>query len=82
MSPSERDPDKCEMVANGEIGHLFCADCLTTALQTEAQRHKCPICRQKIESKPREAYKASTKGYWPLELKLMTTTRKGKKADG
>ncbi|SPO02940.1 uncharacterized protein DNG_05619 [Cephalotrichum gorgonifer] len=63
-------------------GHLFCADCLTTAMDTEAQRHKCPICRQKIESKPREAYKSSTKGFWPLELKLMTATKKGKRADG
>lgn len=32
--------------------------------------------------KARESYNTKTKGFWPLELKLMTTTRKGKrKAD-
>ena len=66
----------------GAVGHLFCSDCLTTALQTEVQRHKCPMCRQKIESKPRQSYTTKTKGFWPLELKLMTATKKGKKADG
>lgn len=45
-------------------------------------RHKCPMCRQKVESKPRAAYKNNTKGFWPLELKLMTATRKGKKSEG
>lgn len=67
---------------SSEPGHLFCAECLSQALQTEAQRHKCPMCRQKIESKPREAYKSTTKGYWPLELKLMTARKKEKKSDG
>lgn len=40
------------------------------------------MCRQKLDMKPRESYNGKTKGFWPLELKLMTATRKGKrKAD-
>jgi hypothetical protein len=37
------------------------------------------MCRQKLDMKPRDAYNGKTKGYWPLELKLMTATRKGKR---
>lgn len=41
------------------------------------------MCRTKIDMKPRESYNSKTKGVWPLELKLMTARRKGKrKADG
>jgi hypothetical protein len=29
--------------------------------------------------KTRDNYGLKTKGYWPLELKLMTTTRQGKR---
>lgn len=40
------------------------------------------MCRQKLDMKPRANYTTKTKGFWPLELKLMTKTRKGKrKAD-
>lgn len=40
------------------------------------------MCRSKIDMKPRESYTTKTKGFWPLELKLMTVSRKGKrKAD-
>ncbi|PKS13292.1 hypothetical protein jhhlp_000063 [Lomentospora prolificans] len=63
-------------------GHLFCGDCLVSALNIENQKNKCPICRQKIENKPRDSYKQNTKGLWPLELKLMTTSRKGKRLGG
>lgn len=37
------------------------------------------MCRTKIDMKPRSSYGIKTKGFWPLELKLMTTTRKGKR---
>lgn len=37
------------------------------------------MCRAKIDMKERNAFTSKTKGYWPLELKLMTTTRKGKR---
>ncbi|OLN81623.1 E3 ubiquitin-protein ligase complex slx8-rfp subunit slx8 [Colletotrichum chlorophyti] len=59
-------------------GHLFCSECLHSALNVDATRNKCPICRQKVETKDRSDYTTKTKGFWPLELKLMTTTRKGK----
>jgi hypothetical protein len=60
-------------------GHLFCAQCLHQALHVDPTRNKCPMCRSKIESKPRSEYHTRTKGLWPLELKLMTATRKGKR---
>jgi hypothetical protein len=61
------------------LGHLYCAQCLHSSLHVEATKGKCPMCRSKIDMKPRNTYTAKTKGYWPLELKLMTTTRKGKR---
>ncbi|KAL7948337.1 hypothetical protein V8C42DRAFT_247762 [Trichoderma barbatum] len=60
-------------------GHLFCAQCLYSSLSIESTRGKCPMCRAKIDMKPRENYSVKTKGYWPLELKLMTRTRQGKR---
>ncbi|ATY67390.1 Zinc RING FYVE PHD-type [Cordyceps militaris] len=63
-------------------GHLFCAQCLHHSLDVESTKGKCPMCRSKIDMKPRESYSSKTKGFWPLELKLMTMTRRGKrKAD-
>ncbi|KAL0931005.1 uncharacterized protein CTRU02_213740 [Colletotrichum truncatum] len=59
-------------------GHLFCSECLHSALNVDATKNKCPICRQKIETKDRSDYTSKTKGFWPLELKLMTASRKGK----
>ncbi|KAH7313417.1 hypothetical protein B0I35DRAFT_272648 [Stachybotrys elegans] len=60
-------------------GHLYCAQCLHSSLHVDATKGKCPMCRTKIETKPRESYNSKTKGYWPLELKLMTARRKGKR---
>ncbi|KAK3191725.1 hypothetical protein K4F52_002149 [Lecanicillium sp. MT-2017a] len=60
-------------------GHLFCKQCLHSSLQVETTKGKCPMCRAKIDIKARQAYTTKTKGYWPLELKLMTATRKGKR---
>lgn len=37
------------------------------------------MCRSKIDMKARSSYSSKTKGFWPLELKLMTTTKKGKR---
>jgi hypothetical protein len=37
------------------------------------------MCRSKIDMKARDGYNTRTKGYWPLELKLMTRTRQGKR---
>ncbi|KAH8169714.1 zinc finger, c3HC4 type (RING finger) domain-containing protein [Sarocladium implicatum] len=63
-------------------GHLYCAACLHSSLHTGATKGRCPMCRQKLDIKARSSYTSKTKGYWPLELKIMTSTRKGKrKAD-
>lgn len=54
-------------------GHLFCAECLHSALNIDPTKRVCPICRQKIDNKPSNAkYTSKAKGYFPLELKLMT----------
>ncbi|KAF5596481.1 e3 ubiquitin ligase complex slx8-rfp subunit slx8 [Fusarium pseudocircinatum] len=60
-------------------GHLYCASCLHQSLNVDVTKGKCPMCRQRLDMKPRESYNSKTKGYWPLELKLMTATRKGKR---
>ncbi|KAJ6444749.1 SLX8 protein [Purpureocillium lavendulum] len=63
-------------------GHLFCQQCLHSSLHVDATRGKCPMCRAKIDMKPRASYNTKTKGFWPLELKLMTKSKQGKrKAD-
>lgn len=54
-------------------GHLFCAECLHSALNIDPTKRVCPICRQKIDNKPSNAkFTTKAKGYFPLELKLMT----------
>jgi E3 ubiquitin-protein ligase RNF5 len=41
----------------------------------------CPICRQKVETNPAAGkFTAKSKGFWPLELKLMTSKKSGKRA--
>ncbi|TLS29722.1 hypothetical protein PpBr36_00590 [Pyricularia pennisetigena] len=65
-------------------GHLFCGGCLHSALHVNATKRVCPICRQKIDLVPTSgarANKVPTKGFWPLSLKVMTATRKGKTKD-
>ncbi|KAM0284448.1 hypothetical protein ACHAQH_002024 [Verticillium albo-atrum] len=66
--------DDCTDLTVTHCGHLFCAECLHSALHIEATRNKCPICRTKIDNKDRNAYSTKTKGFWPLELKLMTAS--------
>ena len=60
-------------------GHLYCADCLHSSLNVETTRGRCPMCRAKLDIKPREQYTSKTKGYYPLEIKVMTKNQKGKK---
>ncbi|PHH50072.1 Helicase-like transcription factor [Ceratocystis fimbriata CBS 114723] len=57
-------------------GHMFCLECLSNALRSEYETNKCPICRQKVESKDRGSYTSKTKGFWPLEIKVKTRPRK------
>lgn len=62
-------------------GHLFCSACLHSALNIDATKRVCPICRQKIDSLPSNGkWSTRAKGYYPLELKLMTRTALGKRA--
>ncbi|KAG6058490.1 hypothetical protein E4U17_008001 [Claviceps sp. LM77 group G4] len=63
-------------------GHLYCAQCLHSSLYAEATKNKCPMCRAKIDVKQRTLYTSKTKGFWPLELKLMTAAKKGKRKAG
>ncbi|KAG6101270.1 hypothetical protein E4U30_002518 [Claviceps sp. LM220 group G6] len=63
-------------------GHLYCAQCLHSSLYAEATKNKCPMCRAKIDVKERTLYTSKTKGFWPLELKLMTAAKKGKRKAG
>ncbi|KAL2164154.1 hypothetical protein VTH06DRAFT_3368 [Thermothelomyces fergusii] len=55
-------------------GHLFCSACLHSALNMDQSRRICPICRQKIDRQPPGGarFGQKAKGYYPLELKLMT----------
>lgn len=62
-------------------GHLFCSECLHSSLHIDVSKKVCPICRQKVETNPAAGkFTAKSKGFWPLELKLMTTKRSGKRA--
>ncbi|ENH65024.1 E3 ubiquitin-protein ligase complex slx8-rfp subunit slx8 [Fusarium oxysporum f. sp. cubense race 1] len=71
--------DDCSNLTVTHCGHLYCASCLHQSLHVDVTKVKCPMCRQKLDMKPRNCYDSTTKGYWPLELKLMTATRKGKR---
>jgi E3 ubiquitin-protein ligase RNF5 len=62
-------------------GHLFCSACLHSALHIDVTKRVCPICRQKIDNRPSNGkWSSRAKGYYPLELKLMTKTTLGKRA--
>jgi hypothetical protein len=64
-------------------GHLFCSACLHSALNMDQNRRICPICRQKIDKMPANGSKfgQKAKGYYSLELKLMTRKSLGSKAE-
>ncbi|KAI6359910.1 hypothetical protein MCOR25_006900 [Pyricularia grisea] len=73
--------DDMTCLTSTHCGHLFCGGCLHSALHVNATKRVCPICRQKIELVPTSgarANKVPAKGFWPLSLKIMTATRKGK----
>jgi len=63
-------------------GHLFCSACLHSALNMDHSRRICPICRQKIDRQPAGGkFGQKAKGYYSLELKLMTRTTIGVKQE-
>ncbi|KAK3322299.1 hypothetical protein B0H66DRAFT_601763 [Apodospora peruviana] len=62
-------------------GHLFCSGCLHSSLHIDVSKKICPICRQKIDAKPASGkFSSKAKGYYNLELKLMTRAQLGKQA--
>lgn len=64
-------------------GHLFCSECLHSALNMDQTRRICPICRQKIDRLP-AAGKFGPRakgGFYPLELKLVSRATLGKRPD-
>ncbi|OAQ68043.1 SLX8 protein [Pochonia chlamydosporia 170] len=73
--------DDATTVTVTHCGHLYCAQCLHSSLTVESTKGKCPMCRAKIDMKPRNSYTLKTKGYWHLELKLMTASKGKRKAD-
>ncbi|KAK0622973.1 hypothetical protein B0T14DRAFT_426750, partial [Immersiella caudata] len=63
------------------LGHLFCGECLHSSLQIDASKKICPICRQKVEQRPLSGkFSAKAKGYYPLQLRLMSKKSLGKRA--
>ncbi|EGU86762.1 hypothetical protein FOXB_02719 [Fusarium oxysporum f. sp. conglutinans Fo5176] len=69
--------DDCSNLTVTVCGHLYCASCLHRSIHGHATKGQCPMCRH--DMKPQESYNSKAKKYWPLELKLMTATRKGKR---
>ncbi|KAH7037694.1 uncharacterized protein B0I36DRAFT_359353 [Microdochium trichocladiopsis] len=62
-------------------GHLFCSECLHSALHIDSNKKTCPVCRTKVDMKNAKSSKTS-KTYYHLELKLMTTRKQGKRPAG
>lgn len=61
-------------------GHMFCAQCLHQAMHTEVTKKVCPMCRQKLDLRPKDGRQpnAKAKTFFQLELKLMPSKRQGK----
>ncbi|KAK7737792.1 hypothetical protein SLS53_006412 [Cytospora paraplurivora] len=61
-------------------GHMFCAQCLHQAMHTEVTKKVCPMCRQKLDLRPKDGRlpNAKAKTFFQLELKLMPSKRQGK----
>ncbi|KAI0115260.1 hypothetical protein F4814DRAFT_314889 [Daldinia grandis] len=58
-------------------GHLFCSECLHSALHIDNMKKTCPVCRTKVD--PKEKKGKNQKSYYHLELKIMTANKKGKR---
>ncbi|KAI1457225.1 hypothetical protein F4805DRAFT_457983 [Annulohypoxylon moriforme] len=61
-------------------GHLFCSECLHSALHIDNMKKTCPVCRTKVD--PKEKKGKNQKSYYHLELKIMTANKKGKQPAG
>ncbi|RAL59231.1 hypothetical protein DID88_006946 [Monilinia fructigena] len=59
-------------------GHLFCAECLHSALHAgNTGRKTCPVCRTAVASVPGRRFPKN--GTFPISIKLMTANKMGKK---
>ncbi|KAI5928498.1 hypothetical protein F4810DRAFT_6578 [Camillea tinctor] len=61
-------------------GHLFCSECLHSALHIDSMKRTCPVCRTKVDLKDKKG--KNIKSYYHLELKVLTATKKGKRPAG
>ncbi|CAD6502604.1 BgTH12-05195 [Blumeria graminis f. sp. triticale] len=59
-------------------GHLFCSECLHQALYA-GEKKCCPVCRTTIHL-PKTGARQGKNGIFALEMKLMTSKKKGKQS--
>ncbi|KAM7193290.1 hypothetical protein V8F20_008485 [Naviculisporaceae sp. PSN 640] len=72
--------DDCTDLTVTHCGHLFCSECLHSSLHIDVSKKVCPICRQSIETKPASGkFTTKQKGFYPLELKLLTKKTLGRR---
>ncbi|KAF7900056.1 hypothetical protein EAF00_004392 [Botryotinia globosa] len=61
-------------------GHLFCSECLHSALHAGNNgRKSCPVCRTSISTTSLPGRKPPKNGTFPIAIKLMTANKMGKK---
>lgn len=62
------------------LGHLFCSECLHSALYAGTAKKCCPVCRQPISTTltGKEKRTQPRNGIFVMEMKLMTAKKKGK----
>lgn len=61
-------------------GHLFCSECLHQAMYAGNAKKTCPVCRSAINVSGGNRKKQPKNGIYVLEMKLMTSKKKGKQA--
>lgn len=61
-------------------GHLFCSECLHSALHAGNNGRKtCPVCRTLVSTTSLPGRKPPKNGTFPISIKLMTANKMGKK---
>ncbi|KAI9640179.1 hypothetical protein NHQ30_011416 [Ciborinia camelliae] len=61
-------------------GHLFCSECLHSALHAGNNGRKtCPVCRTVVSTTNTPGRKPPKNGTFPISIKLMTANKLGKK---
>ncbi|KAJ8069454.1 hypothetical protein OCU04_003108 [Sclerotinia nivalis] len=61
-------------------GHLFCSECLHSALHAGNNGRKtCPVCRTLVSTTSLPGRKPPKNGTFPIAIKLMTANKMGKK---